>query len=65
VPVAGRFLMFQRMKAVHYFEMLGTTHPVARCHVPGDWNRQLQRCENLKIYSYMCCLQSVFGESNK
>jgi hypothetical protein len=36
------FLLLQRMKSVHCFKMLGTTHPVAQCHIPGDWNPQLQ-----------------------
>ena len=65
VPLVKWFLLLQKMKSVHYFKMLGTTHPMAQCHVPGDWNHQLRHCEILKIRSCMCCVQSVFGNSNK
>jgi hypothetical protein len=57
--------MVQSMKAVHYFEMLETTHPVVQLHVSGDRNPWLRHSVELKIRTYLCCLQSVFGGSIK
>jgi hypothetical protein len=37
-----------KMKALHSFELCGTTFPVTQCHNPEDLNLQQHCCENLK-----------------
>jgi len=57
------FVAYCRVNFTFYLTF--TTHPVAQCHISGNWNPQLQHLEILKIHSCTCCVQSVFGDSNK
>jgi hypothetical protein len=35
-------------KALHFFRMLGTIHPLMQCHISEACNWQLHKCENIR-----------------